>query len=59
LLDRVAPLIRVGICLERNFDATRKPLIRLYYEQRCGLGGQAHREFDVSRYLQNSRLWDV
>ena len=59
LLDGVALLIRVGICLERDFDTTRKPLICLYYEQRCGLGAQAHREFDVSRYLQNSRLWAV
>jgi hypothetical protein len=59
LLNGVAPLIRAGICLERDFDTTRKQLICLYYEQMCGLGAQAHHEFDVSRYLQNSRLWDV
>jgi hypothetical protein len=59
LLDGVAPLIRVGICLEQNFDTTRKQLIRLYYEQRCGLGGQARREFDIACYLQNGSLLDV
>src|ERR1700720_3112419 len=59
LLDGVEPLIRVGIWLERDFDTTRKQPIRPYYEQRCGLGAQARREFDIVRYLQNSSLLDV
>jgi hypothetical protein len=59
LLDGVEPLIGVGICLERDFDTTRKQPIRFYYEQRCGLGTQARHEFDIARYLQNSSLLDV